>query len=71
MVERPRPAIARGQAPAAFIARRAVARVAVDERNTLRGTVRVSTQEVTALDLAGYPGRVAGLDVVATVEAEA
>lgn len=70
MVERPRPAIACGQVRVAFIARRAVARVAVEERNTPRGTVRVSTPEVTALDLAGYPVRVGGLDVVATVVSE-
>jgi predicted transcriptional regulator of viral defense system len=70
MVERPRPSIACGQVRVAFVARRAVARVAVEERNTPRGTVRVSTPEATALDLAGYPGRVGGLDVVATVVSE-
>lgn len=70
MVERPRPPISCGQVRVAFIARRAVARAPVEERNTPRGTVRVSTPEVTALDLAGYPGRVGGLDVVATVVSE-
>lgn len=70
MVERPRPSITCGQVRVAFVARRAVARAPVEERNTPRGTVRVSTPEVTALDLAGYPGRVGGLDVVATVVSE-
>jgi predicted transcriptional regulator of viral defense system len=70
MVERPRPSITCGQVRVAFIARRAVARAPVEERNTPRGTVRVSTPEVTALDLAGYPARVGGLDVVATVVSE-
>jgi predicted transcriptional regulator of viral defense system len=70
MVERPRPPIACGQVRVAFIARRAVAYMAVEERNTPRGTVRISTPEVTALDLAGYPARVGGLDVVATVVSE-
>lgn len=70
MIERPRPSITCGQVRVTFIARRAVARVAVEERNTPRGTVRVSTPEATALDLAGYPARVGGLDVVATVVSE-
>lgn len=70
MVERPRPSIACGQVRVAFIARRAVARAPVEQRNTPRGTIRVSTPEATALDLAGYPARVGGLDVVATVVSE-
>jgi predicted transcriptional regulator of viral defense system len=70
MVERSRPRITCGQVRVAFIARRAVARAPVEQRNTPRGTVRVSTPEVTALDLAGYPARVGGLDVVATVVSE-
>lgn len=70
MVERPRPSIACGQVRVAFVARRAVARAPVEERNTPRGTVRVSTPEATVLDLAGYPARVGGLDVVATVVSE-
>ncbi len=70
MVERPRPAITCGQVRVAFVARRAVAGAPVEERNTPRGTVLVSTPEVTALDLAGYPARVGGLDVVATVVSE-
>lgn len=70
MVERPRPSITCGHVRVAFIARRAVARAPAEQRNTPRGTVRVSTPEVTALDLAGYPARVGGLDVVATVVSE-
>jgi predicted transcriptional regulator of viral defense system len=70
MVERPRPGISCGGVRVTFIARKAVANVAVEHRNTPRGTIRVSTPEVTALDLAGYPGRVGGLDVVATVVSE-
>lgn len=70
MVERPRPGISCGEVRVAFIARRAVASVAVEDRNTPRGSIRISTPEVTALDLAGYPRRVGGLDVVATVVSE-
>jgi predicted transcriptional regulator of viral defense system len=70
MIERPRPSITCGQVRVALIARRAVARAPAEGRNTPRGTVRVSTPEVTALDLAGYPGRAGGLDVVATVVSE-
>jgi hypothetical protein len=70
MVERPRPPLACGQVRVVFIARRALAHAPLEERNTPRGTVRISTPEVTALDLAGCPARVGGLDVVATIVSE-
>jgi predicted transcriptional regulator of viral defense system len=70
MVERPRPAISCGEVRVAFIARRAAASVAVELRNTPRGTIRVSTPEATALDLVGYPAHAGGLDAVATVLSE-
>lgn len=59
-----------GQVRVVFIALRALAHVPVEKRNTPRGTVRISTPEVTALDLAGCPARVGGLGVVATIVSE-
>lgn len=44
--------------------------MAVELRNTPRGTIRVSTPEATALDLVGYPAHAGGLDVVATFLSE-
>lgn len=70
MVERTRPAISCGQVRVAFIARKAASSVPVELRNTPRGTIRVSTPEVTALDLVGYPAHAGGLDAVVTVVSE-
>ncbi len=56
-----------GQVRVAFFARRRIAEVAVRSFNTPRGTVLVSSAEVTAVDLVGYAHHCGGLDQVATV----
>lgn len=53
-----------------FIARKRLRRVSVQSFNTPRGTIKVSTAEATAIDLAGYPQHAGGLDQVATVLSE-
>jgi predicted transcriptional regulator of viral defense system len=53
-----------------FIARKRIDDVPIQEFNTARGTIRVSTPEATAIDLAGYPSHAGGLSNVATVLAE-
>jgi len=53
-----------------FIARKRVEDVPVQDFNTPRGTIRVSTIEATAIDLVGYEHRAGGLDQVATVLSE-
>jgi predicted transcriptional regulator of viral defense system len=53
-----------------FLARKGLKRVPVEDINTPRGTLRVSSPEATALDLVGYAGRAGGLNQVATVLAE-
>jgi len=47
-----------------------VAEMPREKRNTPRGTIELSTPEVTAFDLVGYPLRSGGLDNVATVLGE-
>jgi predicted transcriptional regulator of viral defense system len=70
VIGRPRPAISCGEVHVAFIARRVVAAAPVETFNTPRGPLRVSTPEVTALDLVGYPVHAGGLDTVATILSE-
>jgi predicted transcriptional regulator of viral defense system len=53
-----------------FVARRNAARIPVVERNTPRGSMRLSTPEATAFDLVGYPEHAGGLDHAAAVLAE-
>jgi predicted transcriptional regulator of viral defense system len=53
-----------------FIARKKIDEVPVRKFNTSRGEIRVSTPETTAIDLAGYPEHVGGLDQVATILSE-
>lgn len=59
-----------GKVRVAFIARKRIDDVRVKDFNTARGTIRVSTPEATAVDLAGYPRHAGGLSQVATVLAE-
>lgn len=59
-----------GTVRVSFIARRNISEVPVQEINTARGPVRVSSIEATALDLVGYAHRVGGLDHVATIFCE-
>lgn len=70
MVAKNRAPIACGGVRVEFIARRNAARIAVVERNTPRGSMRVSAPEATAFDLVGYPDHAGGLDHVATLLAE-
>jgi predicted transcriptional regulator of viral defense system len=67
MVGKSRRPIACGAVRVAFIVRKDIARIPVQPFNTPRGTVLVSTPEVTAVDLVGYPHHIGGLDQVATV----
>lgn len=53
-----------------FIARKRISDVPVQEFNTPRGTIRVSTPEATAIDLVGYQHHVGDLDQVATILSE-
>lgn len=59
-----------GKVRVAFIARKRIEDVPVKDFNTARGTIRVSTPEATAIDLAGYPQHAGGLSQAATVLAE-
>jgi predicted transcriptional regulator of viral defense system len=70
MVEKNRAPIACGSVRVEFVARRNAARIPVMERNTPRGSMRVSSPEATAFDLVGYPEHAGGLDHGATVLAE-
>jgi predicted transcriptional regulator of viral defense system len=70
MVTRNRARIVCGAVRVAFIARQNAASIPVIERNTPRGTLRVSSAEATAFDLVGYPHHAGGWDQVATVLAE-
>ena len=56
-----------GKVRVSFIARKRIDDVPIKEFNTARGTIRVSTPEATAIDLAGYPSHAGGLSHVATV----
>lgn len=65
-----RRAISCGSVRVSFVVRKRLAEVPVQEFNTPRGTVRVSSAEATAVDLVGYARRIGGLDMAATVLAE-
>ena len=70
MVRRPRAPIACGQVYVDFHVRSDLERTATVTMNTLRGVMRVSSPETTALELVGYASSAGGLDNVATVLAE-
>ncbi len=53
-----------------FIARKRLEDIPVRPFNTPRGTIRVSTPEATAIDLAGYQRHAGGLHQVATILSE-
>jgi predicted transcriptional regulator of viral defense system len=69
-VQKNRRPIRCGKVRVKFIARKNIDDVQVRKFNTSRGELRVSTPEGTAIDLAGYPQHVGGLDQVATILAE-
>ena len=56
-----------GRIRVGFIARKNLASIPTMSRQTPRGFIQVSTPEVTAFDLVGYPEHCAGLDNVATI----
>ncbi len=59
-----------GAVRAVFIARKRLEDMPTRPFNTPRGTLRVSTPETTAIDLAGYQRHAGGLDQVATILSE-
>lgn len=65
-----RPGIRCGRVRADYIARKNVAEIPTETRNTMRGVMRVSTPEATAFDLVGYPSHAGGLSNVATILSE-
>lgn len=70
MVAKSRRPIVSGAVHVMFIVRKNIDSIPVQNFNTPRGTVRVSTPEATAVDLVGYPGHVGGLDQAATILSE-
>lgn len=69
-LEKPRLPIECGKVRVGFVVRKRLRDVPVQELNTPRGTLRVSTPEATALDLVGYHRRAGGVDQVVTVLSE-
>ena len=69
-LERRRPPIECGKVRVSFMIRKRLPEVLVQDLNTPRGALLVSTPEATAVDLVGYQFRAGGLDQVATVLSE-
>ncbi len=59
-----------GKVRVVFYLRKGIAAVPVQQFNTPRGTVVVSTPAATAFDLVGYEAKIGGLDAVATILVE-
>jgi predicted transcriptional regulator of viral defense system len=70
MVGKARRPIACGKVRVVFHVRKRIAEVPVQDINTPRGTVAISTPDATAFDLIGYEAHIGGLDAVATILAE-
>jgi predicted transcriptional regulator of viral defense system len=70
MVGRPRRPIQCGKVRVVFHVRKRLADVPVQDINTPRGTIKVSTPDATAFDLIGYEAQIGGLDAVATILSE-
>lgn len=70
VVKRSRPGITCGGVRVDFVSRKNVADIPTQDFKTPRGYLKVSTPEVTAFDLAGYPHHAGGLDNAATVLSE-
>lgn len=70
MVAKSRRTIECGKVRVAFHVRKNVADVPVQQINTPRGTIAVSTPAATAFDLVGYEAQIGGLDAVVTILAE-
>ena len=70
MVAKPRRPIICGTVRVTFVVRKNISAIPKQSFNTPRGTVLVSTPEVTVVDLVGYYNHVGGLDQVATILGE-
>src|SRR6266699_3439710 len=70
MVGKARRPIECGKVRIVFHVRKRVAEVPMQDINTPRGTVAVSTPDATAFDLIGYEAQIGGIDAVATILAE-
>lgn len=70
MVERKRRDIICGSVGIQFIQRRELLALPVVEKNVRTGTIRVSTPELTAFDLVGFPIQSGGMQHVLTVLSE-
>lgn len=70
VIQRTRPGITCGGVRVDFIARKNISDMPTIDFKTPRGYLKVSTPEVTAFDLAGYPHHAGGLDNTATVLSE-
>ena len=70
VIRRTRPGIVCGNVRVDFVVRKNVSAMPAMDFKTPRGYLKVSTPEVTAFDLAGYPHHAGGLDNAATVLAE-
>ena len=70
VIRRTRPGIVCGNVRVDFVVRKNVSAMPSMDFKTPRGYLKVSTPEVTAFDLAGYPHHAGGLDNAATVLAE-
>jgi predicted transcriptional regulator of viral defense system len=69
-LEKNRRPIKCGAVRVTFIARKKLSAVPTRSFNTPRGTIKISTPEATAIDLAGYPEHTGGLEQSATVLSE-
>jgi predicted transcriptional regulator of viral defense system len=70
LIEGSRRPLSCGRIRVAFMARKRLSEVPVQDINTPRGPLRVSTPEATALDLVGYQHQAGGLNQVAALLAE-
>ncbi len=65
-----KPVLRCGKIAIEFVAKRNASEMPTEARNTKRGSIKLSTPELTALDLIGYYQHCGGLDNVATVLSE-
>lgn len=70
MLAKARRPIVCGKVRVAFHARKNIAAVPLQQINTPRGAVAVSSPAATAFDLVGYEAKIGGLDAVATILVE-
>jgi predicted transcriptional regulator of viral defense system len=70
MIAKNRRPVVCGEVRVEFAARNDLAKTPVNDKNTPRGRMRVSSPEATALEIVGYADHCGGLDNVAGVLAE-